>query len=62
MDCPKCGKEMEMNVSLRFRMPARYANAVSKKVLRKKEVVITAALWDGATVTCYDCGYREKGI
>jgi hypothetical protein len=60
--CPKCNGEMELNVSIRIRLPGRYAHLISKGVIRKKECQITAAFWEEATLTCYKCKYREKGI
>jgi len=61
-NCPKCNKEMEMHVSVRLRLPGRYLLRITKGVLKKKECRITAAFWEEGTLTCYDCGYRQKGI
>lgn len=62
MICPKCGKEMVMRVSVDLVLPSRYANLISKKVIRRKECKITSANWPKATATCYECRYREVGL
>lgn len=62
MDCPKCGEEMVMTVSIDIRLPSSYANLLSKKVIRKKECQLVCANWDKARVTCYPCGVREIGV
>jgi len=62
MKCPKCGKEMDMFVSVRMRMPSGFANHLSKQVIAKKEVKVTAVDWERASVVCTSCNYREIGI
>lgn len=62
MNCPKCGKEMTMRVSIDIVLPARYVNLITKKVIRKKECRISSANWTKATASCYPCRYREKGL
>ena len=62
MNCPKCKKEMELYVSIKLRLPARYTNLISKSVIRKKECVITAADWSNAYHVCYECGYIDRGL
>ena len=62
MDCPKCGKEMEMVVSIEIRLPSRYANLISKQVIRKKECEIVCADWGRARAYCFPCMYREVGL
>jgi hypothetical protein len=62
MACPKCGTERVMHVSIRLRCPEEYRSLLSKSVVRKKECQITAAFWDGATLTCPKCGCRERGL
>ncbi len=62
MPCPKCGTERTMHVSIRLRCPEKYRSLISKSAIRKKEFKITAAFWDGATLTCPNCGDREKGV
>lgn len=62
MKCPKCHKEMMMRVSIDIVLPSKYANLISKTVIRSKECQITSANWSKATATCYDCNYRETGL
>ena len=62
MDCPKCGEEMEMTVSVELRLPSRYANLISKEVIRKKDCQLVCANWPKARATCYPCGVREVGL
>tara|TARA_Y100000031_G_scaffold48991_1_gene56191 strand:+ start:1205 stop:1393 length:189 start_codon:yes stop_codon:yes gene_type:complete len=62
MNCPHCGKEMELRVEVTIKLPARYTNLLSKKAIREKECQLVAANWEKARVICYDCNYREKGL
>ena len=62
MNCPKCGKEMTMRVSIDLVLPSRHANLLSKQVIRSKECKITSANWAKATASCYTCRYREVGL
>lgn len=61
-DCPKCGKEMVLRVDVFLRLPGRYTNKISKEVIKKKECIIEGANWPKATLTCWECKYREKGL
>ena len=58
MECPKCGKEMELTVNIEIRLPSRYLHLLSKKVIRKKECTITSADWGRSVIRCHDCGIR----
>jgi len=62
MNCPKCGNEMTLRVNIGLVLPAKYVNAICKKVIKTKECKITHADWDNAAVTCYKCKYRERGV
>jgi hypothetical protein len=62
MNCPNCKKEMVMTVSIEIRLPSRYANLISKKVIRKKDCELVSADWSNAKATCYKCGIRERGL
>ena len=62
MDCPKCGVEMVMTVSIDIRLPSKYANLISKEVIRKKECQLICANWQKAYAVCYKCGVKEVGL
>ena len=62
MHCPKCNKEMTLRVSIELTLPARFTNLISKTVIRRKDCAIKSANWKNATVTCYDCGYQDRGL
>jgi len=62
MNCPKCGDEMVLSVSVRLRLPARYVNQLTKGVIRRKECQVVAADWEKASMWCAKCHHREKGL
>ena len=62
MKCPKCDTEMEMRVEITLALPSKYANLISKEVIKKKECQLIAANWDKARAICYKCNYREIGL
>ena len=62
MNCPKCGAEMEMRVSIELVLPSRFLNLLCKKVIRRKDCQIVAANWSKARAICYPCGYKEVGL
>jgi hypothetical protein len=62
MNCPKCSEEMEMTVRVEIRLPSKYANLISKEVIKKKECKLVCADWPNAVANCYACGIREKGL
>jgi hypothetical protein len=62
MNCPKCGKVMEMRVSIEIVLPSTYVNLICKKTIRSKECRITSVNWEKARAICYDCNYREVGL
>ena len=53
---------MTLRVNIGLVLPAKYVNAICKKVIKTKECKITHADWDNAAVTCYKCKYRERGV
>lgn len=62
MKCPKCKEDMEMRVEITLSLPAKYANLISKEVIKKKECQLVAANWDKARAICPSCYYREVGL
>ena len=53
---------MEMLVELTLSLPSKYANLISKEVIKKKECKLIAAHWNKARLVCYKCNYREIGV
>ena len=60
--CPECKVEMTMSVSLYMVMPSSLEYKITKRDLRKKEVEIWGADWEGARYVCPNCGYVQKSV
>lgn len=55
MNCPECNNEMEMFVSVRLKMPAKFAYHITKKAIRRKDCQLISADWDKSYVFCKKC-------
>ena len=59
--CPDCGAPLRQLVHLVVDCPTGQ-RSLDKTAIRSKDVQITAALWDMATIYCTSCAYimRKK--
>lgn len=61
MRCPKCLKEtLNKFVDVTFCVSVGTAN-LSKSAIRKSEVKLVCANWDGARYYCANCGWFMRG-
>ena len=62
MICVECEKEMDMFVSIRLKLPSKYENHITKKVISSKDCEIIYADWDKASFICKECSIRKGYI
>lgn len=60
--CPKCGGEMDLYVSIRIKTPGRFVHGITKDVIMREDVKLTAAFWDKGYLACNKCNYRDKDL
>ncbi len=63
MKCEKCGSETQMSVQAVISAPGELENKLTKHALRRKDVYLTAVLWETANFICInpECQYIYHG-
>lgn len=57
--CPDCGSPLRQLIHLVIDCPTGQ-RSLDKKAIRSKDIEITAALWDQATIYCTKCSYHWR--